>query len=236
MIALVGDGLGANLMIRAESSLHAHHGVALFVAVDGEVAVNDARGRETRGAVVAVAPDVAHAAHARGAVLVLLLDHERHGLAVAGREPHVVEGGLASRLSGLVRSHRGALERAEVLAGISAEATGMLARARRVVDRRVARALELARGPSIAHREIVAASGLSDAHFSALFARDVGIGLRAYRLWRRTVAAVLALRRVDATCAAHDAGFADLAHFSRSCRRMLGFSPSEVRGAFQPRS
>lgn len=39
------------------------------------------------------------------------------------------------------------------------------------------------------------------------------------------------LRHVDATRAAHLAGFADLAHFSRTCRRMLGHSPTTMRSA-----
>jgi AraC-like DNA-binding protein len=50
-----------------------------------------------------------------------------------------------------------------------------------------------------------------------------------FGLWRRLLAAVEALARMDATRAAHAAGFADLAHFSRTCRRMLGYSPTELR-------
>jgi AraC-like DNA-binding protein len=45
----------------------------------------------------------------------------------------------------------------------------------------------------------------------------------------QALAAVLAFDRTDATTAAHRAGFADLAHFSRTCRRMLGYSPTGLR-------
>ncbi|WP_433932169.1 helix-turn-helix domain-containing protein [Sorangium cellulosum] len=59
--------------------------------------------------------------------------------------------------------------------------------------------------------------------------RDVGLPIRTFQLWRRLLVAVAALSRLDATGAAHAAGFADLAHFSRTCRRMLGYSPTELR-------
>jgi AraC-like DNA-binding protein len=35
--------------------------------------------------------------------------------------------------------------------------------------------------------------------------------------------------RLDLTAAAHAGDFADLAHFSRTCRRMLGYPPSVLR-------
>ncbi len=61
------------------------------------------------------------------------------------------------------------------------------------------------------------------------FVRDVGLPIRTFQLWRRLLVAVAASARLDATSAAHLAGFADLAHFSRTCRRMLGYSPTALR-------
>jgi AraC-like DNA-binding protein len=43
------------------------------------------------------------------------------------------------------------------------------------------------------------------------------------------VMGLAACTRLDITAAAHDAGFADLGHFSRTCRRFLGRSPRELR-------
>ena len=37
------------------------------------------------------------------------------------------------------------------------------------------------------------------------------------------------MARLDASHAAHEAGFADLARFSRTCRRRLGDSPTALR-------
>jgi AraC-like DNA-binding protein len=66
-----------------------------------------------------------------------------------------------------------------------------------------------------------------------LFARDIGISRRTYRLWHRLLCALRAFSTSDATSAAHAAGFADLAHFSRTCRRMLGYSPTGLRDGVQ---
>jgi AraC-like DNA-binding protein len=49
-----------------------------------------------------------------------------------------------------------------------------------------------------------------------------------YARWRRLLDALAAFTG-DATAAAHAAGFADLAHFSRTCRQMLGYSPTTLR-------
>jgi AraC-like DNA-binding protein len=66
------------------------------------------------------------------------------------------------------------------------------------------------------------------AHLRALFARDVGTQIATYARWRRLLDALVAFTG-DATAAAHAAGFADLAHFSRTCRQMLGYSPTTLR-------
>lgn len=72
-------------------------------------------------------------------------------------------------------------------------------------------------------------NSISRAHLQELFARDVGTSMRTYRLWHRLWRALRAFSSSDATAAAYAAGFADLAHFSRTCRRMLGYSPTSLR-------
>ena len=52
-----------------------------------------------------------------------------------------------------------------------------------------------------------------------------------FLLWHRLLAAVGAFSRIDATTAANAAGFSDLAHFSRTCRRVLGNSPTGLARA-----
>ncbi|WP_437326528.1 helix-turn-helix domain-containing protein [Sorangium sp. So ce381] len=93
----------------------------------------------------------------------------------------------------------------------------------------MARVLEALRDPAADRRLAVSRAGISEAHLQALFVRDVGLPIRTFQLWRRLLVALGAFARLDATSAAHAAGFADLAHFSRTCRRMPGYSPSELR-------
>ena len=59
-------------------------------------------------------------------------------------------------------------------------------------------------------------------------------GLRPYILWRRFVSVwEHTMRGASLSTAAHAAGFADSAHLSRTCRRMMGIPPSllDVSGA-----
>jgi AraC-like DNA-binding protein len=77
---------------------------------------------------------------------------------------------------------------------------------------------------------VLARLPVSRAHLRALFARDIGTPIPTYARWRRLLDALVAFGGSSATVAAHAAGFADLAHFSRTCRDMLGYSPTTLRG------
>ncbi|BCG63065.1 MAG: hypothetical protein methR_P0756 [Methyloprofundus sp.] len=79
-------------------------------------------------------------------------------------------------------------------------------------------------------QEYLAASvGLSASRFRHLFSEHFDIPYRRYRMWRRVVAAMDALHKVDnLTYAAMDAGFTDSAHFNRCFRNTLGVNPSLV--------
>jgi AraC-like DNA-binding protein len=98
------------------------------------------------------------------------------------------------------------------------------------MDRRIAGLVEALRDPEADRAAAFARTRLSRGHLQELFARDVGIGTRTYLLWRRLLHALARVGPLDLTAAAHAAGFADLAHFSRTTRRMLGYSPSNLRG------
>ncbi len=70
---------------------------------------------------------------------------------------------------------------------------------------------------------------LSASRFRHRFAAQVGLPFRRYVLWRRLRLAVVEMNRgADATTAAHAAGFADLAHFSRTLKAMFGVTASQA--------
>jgi AraC-like DNA-binding protein len=78
-------------------------------------------------------------------------------------------------------------------------------------------------------RELADRAGLSDSRLVHLFKEQVGIPIRRYALWIRLNRAILEIARTrNLTEAAHNAGFADSAHFSRTFLRMFGSSPSEI--------
>ncbi|MEU9180504.1 helix-turn-helix domain-containing protein [Streptomyces sp. NPDC048550] len=75
---------------------------------------------------------------------------------------------------------------------------------------------------------------LSESRLAHLFRSELGLPFRPYVLWMRLMHAVeLASRGHSLTDAAHGAGFADGAHFSRVWRRMFGIAPSDFTRTVQ---
>jgi AraC-like DNA-binding protein len=70
---------------------------------------------------------------------------------------------------------------------------------------------------------------LSSSRLRHLFQGELGISIQRYLLWQRLNRAIaLAAKGQSLTNAAHEAGFADSAHLSRSFRSIFGISPSEI--------
>jgi AraC-like DNA-binding protein len=61
------------------------------------------------------------------------------------------------------------------------------------------------------------------------FTESVGVPVRPYILWLRLQRAACDLKDgASVTSAAHRAGFSDAAHLTRTFRRMLGVTPSDL--------
>jgi AraC-like DNA-binding protein len=72
-------------------------------------------------------------------------------------------------------------------------------------------------------------AGLSPSRFMHAFTQSVGVPVRPYILWLRLQRAACDLMNgATVTSAAHRAGFADNAHLTRTFRRMLGATPSDL--------
>jgi AraC-like DNA-binding protein len=231
--SLLGDRYGVRASTGTVSTLHAQHGAALFVTLDAPLAVADARGNRTAGRVVLVPPDLSHVVHSPGPVIGICYDPECVP-AVAARSRcrggayalDAYDGRVARRLLDQAQAHRGELTKLDVLTGIADEAARVVGVERaRPLDTRVAAVVEALRD----REERMPRLGISRSHLAELFLRDVGVPIRSYRLWRRLLRALLAFAEADATTAAHRAGFADLAHFSRTCRKLLGYTPTALR-------
>lgn len=76
-------------------------------------------------------------------------------------------------------------------------------------------------------QDVAAAVHLSPGRFRHLFVAQTGTSFRAWLLWARAEQAIAAANQgMSWTAAAQAAGFADAAHFTRTCRRVFGIAPT----------
>ena len=249
--AVVGVGRvmlwnGGSLWIGREGGVarpHAHHAIQVTLALSGQVllsAADDGAWREYAGAIVM--PDRPHRFDGQGCdVAMIFVEPETaHGQALKARY-------AAHDISALPPDAVAAITRALGDAwAAGADDTTLMAEARRAldmlagaqppggqVDPRIERAIawmraRLAEPLSLA--QVAAQAHLSPSRFRHLFVAQTGVSFRAYLLWARVewaVAAAMAGR--SWTEAAQEAGFADSAHFSRTCRRMFGIAPATLQ-------
>ncbi|WP_417461186.1 helix-turn-helix transcriptional regulator [Kordiimonas sp.] len=93
---------------------------------------------------------------------------------------------------------------------------------------RALEAVDGALGGKVTLDMVARAAGMSKSSFTKLFRAIIGMPLRRYVMWRRLNVAVSEIGAgADATQAAHKAGFADSAHFSRTMRETFGVSPAD---------
>lgn len=222
MSAVLEERLGAAFTTCLIADPHASHATTVIVGLDADVNVGAVRGRA-----VLVPPDVVHSARCAGPVVAFTFDPEL-APRIAGYARERGTTALDPRVAAPVHAAAASLVHPDVLRGAGEEVASILDRgAAARIDRRIARVAEGLREGTL-DRVALAATRLSPAHLRALFVRDIGVPIRTYALWRRLLHTLARIGPCDYTTAAHAAGFADLAHFSRTCRRMLGYAPSHL--------
>lgn len=86
----------------------------------------------------------------------------------------------------------------------------------------------------ISSKELAKSVGLSESRLAHLFKEQTGTPIRRYLLWLRLREAIrLILKGQSFTIAAHESGFSDSAHLSRTYRKMFGISPSDLLKSYQ---
>jgi AraC family transcriptional regulator len=84
-------------------------------------------------------------------------------------------------------------------------------------------------GKKLSLGEVAAEVFLSPSRFRHLFIEETGMALRPYILWRRFLKVwALLMQGGSISEAAHEAGFADAAHLTRTSRRMFGITPTAM--------
>jgi AraC-like DNA-binding protein len=217
------------------AAAHRHHCVQLLFALHGSLLVRGGRTKAWRkcGAVW-VRPDAIHELDARGSTLLIgFIDAESDmGAALSER----IGGDIASVPAPLVARWRAVLGPTPNDASAERWVSEFLLQRRRSVAihpgvRRVLNHLQEPRPllDDLSLKALARIAGLSPSRFMHAFTESVGVPVRPYLLWLRLQRAACDLMNgASVTSAAHGAGFSDGAHLTRTFRRMLGATPSEL--------
>jgi AraC-like DNA-binding protein len=217
------------------STAHRHHCVQLVMALSGSLLVRGGPHEAWRKCdAVLVQPDVRHEVDARGStVLIGFIDAESEmGAALSKR----IKGDIACVPARQVARWCAALGPSPNEARAERWLTTFLSHRKRVVVihpgvQRVLSHLrkQQALSNDLSLKALAALAGLSPSRFMHVFTESVGIPVRPHVLWLRVQRAACDLMGgASVTSAAHRAGFSDGAHLTRTFRRMLGATPSDL--------
>ena len=217
---------------------HAHHAIQVALAMDTHFLLATPAGgwREHRGAIVM--PDRPHRFDGRGerTAMIFVEPETAQGRALlercGGADIFDLDRDLAETLVAPLRAAYLEAAADRVVIALGRDAVAALAGrapAAPGVDARIERAIAWLRqrlDSRLSLQDAARVAHLSPSRFRHLFVAQTGVSFRAYVLWARVEAAVgAAMSGRSWTAAAHDAGFADSAHLSRTCRRMFGIAP-----------
>jgi AraC-like DNA-binding protein len=217
------------------SAGHSHHCVQLVMAMRGTLLIRGGSEDEwMKCGAVLVRPDAVHEVDARNTtVLIGFVDSESDlGGALGERIDCDISCIAASQVARWRALLGPKLSGARVERWVRAE----LLHRRRAVKihpgvHRVLKYLRKRLGDSddFSLKTLAGISGLSQSRFVHVFTESVGVSLRPYILWLRLQGASCELMSgASVTSAAHSAGFSDAAHLTRTFRRMLGTTPTEL--------
>lgn len=219
---------------------HAHHAIQISFCLKGwfQISVGD---ESLSGPVAAVASDAPHGFRASGAVAFLFIAPESAvGIALAkllfaDRAWASVTGGpLAAALKPLCDCFAHGGDESDIRrAGRGILDALPVAEPRAMPDSRVLAMIAYA-GENLEDRvslpEAAGRAGLSSDRARHLFVAQTGLPFKTYVLWLRIErATALYAAGSSLTEAAHEAGFADSAHFSRTFRRTFGLPAAALR-------
>ncbi len=223
------------------TDFHAHHAIQVTLSLGGRF---ELRTPETsmRGDAVAVAADASHVFQAEGLVAILFVEPEsRAGRAVSRvlfADSHLASipkerlGDLIDRLERTFRDPAAsdtafeALGRA-IVVRLAGEAGAEIPDLR--VRKMIAYATSALDRP-LGLGDVAKVAGLSPSRARHLFVEQTGLPFRTYLLWLRVTKAVeIFASGRSLTEAAHEAGFSDSAHLSRTFRRMFGLNAASLR-------
>jgi AraC-like DNA-binding protein len=214
---------------------HRHHCVQLLMTLRGSLLVRSGRKEACRNSgAVWVQPDAIHEVDARGSTLLLGFINAESDMGAALSER--IDGEIACVPARQVSRWRTVLGSTPNEARAERWLSEFLVHPKRAVAihpgvRRVLSHLQEPRAAfdDLSLKTLAGVASLSPSRFMHAFTQSVGVPVRPYILWVRLQRAACDLMNgTSVTNAAHRAGFSDAAHLTRTFRRMLGATPSDL--------
>mgnify|MGYP000873101060 FL=1 len=222
------------------TDFHAHHAIQITFSLGGVFKLATENASVESGA-AAVAADAPHVFEAEGLMALLFVEPESRAGRALGRKlfsdarftalPPEIFADIGPRLAQAFRARArddafidlGRTLITKLAGDIRGDAPDLRVR------QMIAHAMERIEGP-VSLADVAGASKLSASRLRHLFVEQTGLPFKTYVLWLRLTRAVEAFAAgAPLTQAAHDAGFADSAHLSRTFRRMFGIAPTALR-------
>ena len=233
------DAAQARIGETGRADFHSHHAIQISLALGGWFQL-DTEDAHLRSEVAAVAADTKHVINAEGLTGIVFIEPESAaGRAItrrlfAERELVAVEtetvGDFRERLAAASTTQDD-----QQLVGLGRELVSALSAGVTVseTDPRIRKIIAWAAkqiDQPISLSDALAVGGLSASRLRHLFVEQTGLPFKTYLLWLRLTRAVeVVAGGASLTQAAHEAGFSDSAHFSRTFRRMFGVPAAALR-------
>lgn len=238
----LGPGWAVYCGEAGDNTLHTHHALQVTVGLQGDIAVHTDGAAAVAARGIVIRPDRSHRLLGNGTpVLSVYLDgHSAIGRALAsscanGLEPLDDVTASAVLAMAIEEPDGAAIGHALLAHWQSALSTKPKpAAAPSAAVQRVRHVLDMLAGSAwhdvaLDLASLAARAALSPGHFAQCLRAETGLPLRAYLRWQRLQRAVAAaLAGATLTQAAHEAGFADTAHLTRTFRRHFGLAPSTI--------
>lgn len=223
------------------TGFHSHHAVQIVVSLGGRFRLWLPE-EELAAPYVAVAPDVLHRFDAEGAYAILFVEPEsRAGRAIIAAT--FADRKLCALPAGRFKGLSAQLAALTELPPPSANALTEIGRrliddlagcaVSGLIDPRIRAVVVWVAGEQeqpVNLRAAARVAGLSESRLSHLFVEQTGLSFKTYLLWVRLTRAVMLMTEgLSLTTVAHEAGFSDSAHFSRTFRRMFGIAPANLK-------
>src|SRR5262245_14718815 len=218
-----------------KTQVHRHYCVQLLMSLHGPLLVRSARAQPWRkSGAFWVRPDAAHEVDARGGTVLIGFINAQSDVGAALSEH--IDGEIACVPAPELARWRAELGPAPNEARVERWLIKYLMAGRRhaAIHPAVRRVLSYLHEPQsmpddLSLKTLAGIAALSPSRFMHAFKESVGVPVRPYILWLRLQRAACDLRDgAKVTSAAHRAGFSDAAHLTRTFRRMLGATPSDL--------